>query len=204
MSINQSFKISLYVRTCGGFLMVCLWWSAFLSSSRWDLTVLDLLVWKSKEGSFTTLIGSSALQWTASRYVWDSYLAKCHLVLMQFHASFWPSQKCSIKTFIFMRVPIIREDFCRLRNKWRSSILPLVPSLSRLIDVFVTYRSESENQRGVWYVPPLHRDYYYSAMILSFALFSAASHLTNTLQIPLHPSGLLLLCTVIRQHHPTT
>lgn len=85
---------------CAGFLMVCLWWLAFLSAGRWDLTVLDLLVWKSKEGSFTSLIGSLALHWTSFSYVWDSSLATRNFMLsVQFHVSFWPAQKCRIMMF---------------------------------------------------------------------------------------------------------
>lgn len=86
--------------------MLHFWWTVSLSAIHWALTVLDLLTWKSKEGSFTSLIGSLALQWTAFSYVQDSYVVKCNFVLsVQFHVSFWSAQSCSsmISTFIRQR-----------------------------------------------------------------------------------------------------
>lgn len=105
---------------CVGTCVLNFWWSALLSADRWDLTVLDLLVWKSKEGSFTRLIGSLALQWTAFSYVWDSHVAKCNFVLqMQFHVSFWPAQKCSSMIFSFRCHWFLSsgQKICRLQNK---------------------------------------------------------------------------------------
>ena len=181
---------------CGEFLMVCLWWSASLSAHRWDLTVLDLLVWKSKEGSFTSLIGSLALHWTAFTYVWDSYLAKYNFVLsVQFHVSFWPAQKCSFMIFTF-------------RCNWTS--VPFFSCLPLLMDVFVIYRSESESSRSVRYVLPKYPYTLplsclyicYSPAFFPSALLSVTSHPAKPHQLSLHPSGLLLLCTLTRQFHP--
>lgn len=93
--------------------MVCLWWLPFLYAGRYNLTVLDLLVWKSKEGSFTSLIGSLTLHRTVFTYVWDRYLAQCNFMLsVQFHLSFWLAQMCIIMMFTLgcAKVPIIRAN----------------------------------------------------------------------------------------------